>query len=108
MSAFAPEVITHIGSFPITNTILSTLLVDGIIVGGIFALKKSLNKIPNAFQNIIEMTLETFYGLIETVAGKNTQIIFPFVMSFFLFILVANWSGLIPGLNTVGFFLGQP
>lgn len=103
MSAeFAPEVILHIGSFPVTNTILNTLFVDSVIVGGVLYLQKHIRKIPGVFQNIMEILITTFYDLTETISGENARKIFPFFMSFFLFILIANWSGLIPGNGAIG------
>jgi len=102
MAALAPDVIIQIGSFPITNTILNTLLVDSTILGGIYYLHNHMKKIPGYFQNILEMVVDMFYDLTEGIAGKNAKKIFPWFMSFFLFILLANWSGLIPGIGTFG------
>ena len=51
-----------------------------------------------------EYIIEIFYSLIESVAQNRASLIFPYVMTFFLFILVANWSGLIPGVGTIGLF----
>ncbi len=107
MSAFGPETITTIGSFPITNTFLNTLVVDAAIITGVVVLNKKLAKIPNAFQNIVEMVISGFYNLTETIAGNNTKKIFPWFMTFFLFVLIANWSGLIPGFSSIGFFEGH-
>lgn len=104
MAAFSPELITTIGRFPVTNTVLNTIFVDGLIFSGIYFLNKKISIIPNYFQNTLEIVFTTFYELITTVAGNNTQKIFPFVMSFFIFILLGNWSGLIPGFSTIGFF----
>lgn len=103
MSAeFAPEVIFHIGSFAVTNTILNTIFVDAVIVGGVFYLNRHIKKIPGIFQNIVEMLVTTFYDVTEIISGENAKKIFPFFMSFFLFILIANWSGLIPGNGAIG------
>lgn len=66
-----------------------------------------MREVPGMFQNALEMVTETFYDLTQTIAGKNTQKIFPWFMSFFLFILLANWSGLIPGMSVIGFFRGE-
>ena len=104
---FAPGVLFKLGSFPITNTILNTLLVDAALIGGSYYLSKHAKKIPGIFQNIVEMVVESFYNLTETIAGENTAVIFPFFMSFFLFILIANWSGLIPGIGTFGIYQGE-
>jgi F-type H+-transporting ATPase subunit a len=103
MVNFAPETIFHIGVFPVTNTILDTLLVDALIVGGIFYLNKKMSLVPNnSFQNAIESIVEMFYNLTESIAQKATSKIFPYFMSFFLFILLINWSSLIPGFGTIG------
>ncbi|MDP3988290.1 MAG: F0F1 ATP synthase subunit A [Candidatus Levybacteria bacterium] len=104
MVSFASESIAHVGGFPITNTFLNTLLVDAVLIGACVSIKKNLSLIPGFFQNLIEFTIETFYNLTESVAGKNASKIFPYVSSFFLFILISNWTGLIPGVGTVGFF----
>lgn len=102
MAAFAPEPLFYIGSFPFTNTVVNTLIVDTGLVAGVVALNKGLRSIPGYFQNIVEMVIEGFYETTETISGKNAAQIFPYFMSFFLFILLANWSGLIPGVGTIG------
>jgi len=103
MPSFATETLFHIGSFPITNTILDILLVDCIIICGVFYLSKKLSLVPNnLFQNLMEYVIETFYGLTESVTKHATAKIFPYFMSFFLFILLVNWSSLLPGFGTIG------
>lgn len=106
MHSFAPEPIFHLGFITISNTFLATLLVDILIIVGIIILARNIKPIPNLFQNIVESIIEMFYTLTETVASKRASIIFPYFMSFFVFILVANWSGLIPGFGSIGFFEG--
>jgi len=103
MVPFAAETIFHIGAFPVTNTILDTLFVDGLIVAGIYILNKNFSKIPSGFQNMIELVVEGFYNLTESISPKNVKRIFPYFASFFIFILLLNWSGLIPGFGTIGF-----
>ncbi|MBI4089138.1 MAG: F0F1 ATP synthase subunit A [Candidatus Levybacteria bacterium] len=104
MISFAPETILSLGFFPITNTILDILLVDLIIIGGIVYVYKNIALIPNnLFQNAIESIIEMFYGLTESIAQNVAAKIFPYFMSFFLFILLTNWSSLIPGVGTIGF-----
>ncbi len=56
---------------------------------------------------MMELLISTFYELIESVSEKNAGKIFPYVMTFFLFILISNWSGLIPGFSTIGFFIKE-
>lgn len=104
MSALTPDILIQLGPVPITNTLLNTFLVDTIIIGGAFTLKNNLKKIPGLFQNVFELVVDGLYNLTESVAGENTAKIFPYFISFFLFILIANWSGLLPGGESLGFF----
>ena len=96
MAALAPDVLLTIGPVPITNTLVNTLLIDAVIIGSLILLQKNLKKIPGYFQNILEMIVQGFYGLTETIAGKNAGKIFPWFFTFFIFILLSNWSGLRP------------
>ncbi len=103
MVSFAPEVLLQLGPIPITNTLLDTFLVDALLIGGVFYVNKRLALIPNNFlQNAVESVIETFYNLTESVTQHAASKIFPYFMTFFLFILFTNWSGLIPGIGTIG------
>ncbi|OGH29077.1 MAG: ATP synthase F0 subunit A [Candidatus Levybacteria bacterium RIFCSPHIGHO2_12_FULL_37_12] len=104
MFSFRSEAIFYLGDFRITNTIIDTLLVDAIIIIASFMLVKSIRIIPGLYQNTVEMVIQTFYEMTESVAQEKAAKIFPYFMSFFIFILLANWSGLLPGVNSIGFF----
>lgn len=104
MASFAAEPIFYIGSLTVTNTLLNTFFVDAVLIGSALYISKTIKKVPNLFQNAVELVIETFYDLTESVSAKRASVIFPFLMTFFLFILVSNWSGLIPGAGSIGFF----
>jgi len=105
MTSFIPETIFQIGKFPVTNTVLDTLIVDAVLISTVVCLSKKIKLNPtNGFQNAVETIIEVFYNLTESVNQTMTATIFPYFMSFFLFILIANWSGLIPGFGTIGFW----
>ena len=106
MAALAPEILFHIGAFPFTNTLLHTLIVDGIIIAGLVILNKSFKKIPGMFQNAIEYTVDGLYSLTESISGQNAKKIFPWFMGFFTIILVTNITALFPGFGTIGFGKG--
>jgi F-type H+-transporting ATPase subunit a len=44
-----------------------------------------------------------FYDFYGQIIGKHIKSFFPIIMSFFLFIIIANWLGLLPGVGTIGF-----
>lgn len=95
------EPVFHLFGVPITNTLLHTVIVDALIILGIFFLR-NISLVPTMFQNIVEFAVEGLYSLTETVSPKHAKIIFPYFMSFFVFILIANWTSLIPGFGTIG------
>src|SRR5664280_1049030 len=102
MVSFAAEPIFRLGFFNVTNSFLDTLLVDGILIGLMVALNKRISLIPGILQNLIEMAITALYDITESVANERAAKIFPYLMSFFLFILLANWTGLIPGISVIG------
>src|SRR3989344_128455 len=104
MFSFQPEAILHIGVFRITNTIIDTILVDAAIIIASVVLAKNIKMIPGIYQNGVEIVIQMFYEITESVAREKVKKIFPYFMSFFIFILLANWSGLLPGVNSIGFF----
>lgn len=104
MASLTPEVIGNLGGFPITNSVVNTVFVDVVILLGVYFLNKNFRSSPKMFQNIIELFVDTFYRFIESIDSAHAKKIFPFVMTFFIYILIANWSGLIPGVTSIGFF----
>lgn len=104
MTSLEPEVIFDLLGFPITNTILATLLTDIVLIGVAVFVKKHISLIPGKVQNILEQTIDYFYSLTEQVAGTKVGTIYPWVVAFFLFIFFANLIGLMPGFGTIGFF----
>lgn len=104
MVTFAAEPLFFWGSFPITNTIVHTLIVDFLLIGTAVFATKNLKVFPSGFQNALETLLETFYNLTESIAQGRASKIFPYVVTFFLFIFIANITSLLPGFGTIGIF----
>lgn len=103
-SSFAAESVVQIGIFKITNALVNTIFVDTIIISICYFIVKNIKLIPGYFQNVTELIIQTFYEMTESVAQEKARLIFPFFMSFFIFILLSNWTGLLPGATSVGFF----
>lgn len=59
--------------------------------------------VPGRLQSIFEMVVEFLLGLVEGTAGKRLgRRIFPLIGGLFIFIIVANYTGLLPGIGTIG------
>jgi F-type H+-transporting ATPase subunit a len=57
--------------------------------------------VPGRMQSIAELSYEFVADTIQSTAGKEGMKFFPFVMTLFMFILVANVIGLVPYTFTV-------
>ncbi|EKD67888.1 MAG: hypothetical protein ACD_48C00162G0001 [uncultured bacterium] len=101
--SLAAETIGHIGPLPITNSLLMTWVVMGMLFVLAIASTRKLSLIPNYLQSIVEIIIEGLYSFFSSVVGHQVKMIFPLVASLFLFIIVSNWSGLLPGVGTIGF-----
>ncbi|HDN80570.1 MAG: ATP synthase F0 subunit A [Chloroflexi bacterium] len=96
------EVIFHIGPLPITNTILTTWLTMALLITVAILIRKRLSLLPDTFQSIVEIIVETLYNLVTGVAGEKLgRKIFPLIATLFIFILTANWMGLLPGFASI-------
>ncbi len=97
------EEIFSVAGFPVTNTLITTLIADITLLVIAFVVGRNLKEIPTGFQNLIEWFLEIFYRMTEDIAGKvNARRWFPVFMSIMMFLMVANWWELIPGFDSIG------
>ncbi len=86
----------------------NSIFVAGIVLFGLmFLARKATRKIravPTGAQNFFEFVVEFLYGQVENIVGpKVAPKAFPLLATIFLFVVTANWFGLIPGVGTIGF-----
>ena len=97
------EELFSVAGFPVTNTLITTLIADLTLLLIAFLVGRNLKEIPSGFQNLIEWFLEIFYRMTEDIAGKvNAKRWFPIFMTIMMFLMVANWWELIPGFDSIG------
>ena len=99
------EPILDVGNFTITNSLLNTWIVVITLVVLAVAIRIKLKQVPKGIQNIFEMIVEGGVNLCDSVTGdhKKSMKVFPIVLTFFIFILMNNWLGLLPGIGSIGF-----
>ncbi len=70
-----------------------------------FISKRGMRLIPKGAQNAAEAFIETIFKMVNNVIGdrKLAEKVFPLVATFFIFILLSNWLGILPGIGTIGF-----
>lgn len=99
----APETLGYIGPLPVTNTLLVSWVVVLILIVFAIAVNRNLKRIPTGIQNFAELIIDGIYSTVSDLAGNKAKTFFPWVASFFLFILTANLLGLFPGFATITF-----
>jgi F-type H+-transporting ATPase subunit a len=99
------EPIGYFHGWPITNSLLNTWIVLVIIIIFCLALRTKLKLIPKGIQNFFEIVVEGGLNLCDSVTSsrKKSLKVFPIVFTFFIFILLNNWLGLLPGIGSIGF-----
>lgn len=102
--SIAAESLFHIGGFPVTNTLIMTLIVSVLVMSLAFVLRGRLKQVPRGLQNVVEILIESLFNLTVDVTQdkKLAYTVFPLIATIFLFVLFSNWLGLLPGMGTVG------
>src|SRR6266550_2632511 len=95
--------IGHVFGFPITNSmVVSWIVALGLIIFARIATRR-MDQVPSGAQNFLEWLIESLYGFLEGLLGKHlVERTFWYFATVFIFILSANWLGLLPGVGTIG------
>jgi F-type H+-transporting ATPase subunit a len=97
------QLLFHLGPIPVTNSILATWFGMAVIIATSALATKQMSLIPSGIQNIAEIIIEALFKLVDqiTLDRSKTLQFFPYLATFFLFILVLNWTELIPGFGSI-------
>lgn len=99
------EPIFHVGPLIVTNSLINSWVVVLLVIVLAAVISRNIKRIPRGIQNVFEMVVDGAMKLADSVTGdrRKTEKIFPFAFAAFLFILLNNWLGLIPGIGSIGF-----
>jgi F-type H+-transporting ATPase subunit a len=88
---------------PVTNSMICTWLVAALIIGIVRLTTGKLSEIPGQGQNVMEAMIEGWEGLMSNVLDpKVVKWVFPFGTTFFIFIVICNFTDLLPGVGSIG------
>jgi F-type H+-transporting ATPase subunit a len=95
--------IGRVAGFPITNSMVVTWVVAIALIVFAQLATRNMSQVPGGAQNFLEWVVESVYGLLESIIGAHlVRKTFWFFGTIFIFILAANWFGLLPGVGTIG------
>jgi F-type H+-transporting ATPase subunit a len=94
--------IEHWGGFITNSMVVSWVVAIALIIFARVA-TRDMKGVPGGAQNLLEWLIEGLYGFLESIIGPHlVKRTFWFLATIFIFILSANWLGLIPGVGTIG------
>lgn len=102
--SLAAEPIFHIGTFPITNTLLVAWVIILFLFLVTFLVRRELRDVPRGVQNVAEAAIEALLKFIDSITLNRKQSIkfFPLIATIFFFVLLSNWVEVVPGLGIIG------
>jgi F-type H+-transporting ATPase subunit a len=92
-------VLFQIGPVPITQAVLTTWGIMAVLITGAYVLTRHLTSAPSKRQAAIELIVATLDTQITEATGAAPAPYRGFIGSLFVFILIANWASLIPGME---------
>ncbi len=95
--SLAAEEVARVGPLKITNTMVASWVTTIVLVVVAFLGTRKMELVPRGLQNVLEYVIETLYNLVQGTVGAHAAMVFPTIATLFLFIIVSNWLGLLPG-----------
>ncbi len=98
----APLLKTVMG-VPVTNSILTSWVITILIILVVRWMVGKPTLVPSRGQAIVEEAITGLRDLYEPIVGKKAMpMAFPVLLTLFVFIVLHNWSGLLPFVGTMG------
>ena len=91
------------GGWAISNSMVTGWVVSAVLICLVLIAVRKPQVLPTKRQAVFESVLEALRDLFEPIVGKKAfPAAFPLLVTFFVFILIQNWMGLLPGVGTIG------
>ena len=97
------KVLFHLFGLQVTSVVTTEWAIMALVILFFFVATRRLDRVPKSkLQLLVESAVESLYGFVKGQMGEERAREFvPLIGSFFIFILVSNYSGLIPGAGHV-------
>lgn len=89
----------HVGPIPISEGVVTTWAIMLVLVLGAIAVSRRLSLVPSRTQAFFELIVDTVDGQIRDTMRAEPGPYRAFIGTLFIFIFVANWSSLVPGIK---------
>ncbi|MCR5663773.1 MAG: F0F1 ATP synthase subunit A [Oscillospiraceae bacterium] len=91
-----------IGPLQVTSTVVTMWALIAAVALVSWLATRNLREVPGPLQNLAEMAVEKLRGFFgDSMGSELTARYLPLLGTFFIFIIVCNYSGLLPGVGHV-------
>lgn len=97
-SRFAADVVLTLGPVEVTSTVVYSLIASAVLIAFALLVRAGLSR-RSGWAVVAEWAVEHFDAIMRDMFGRDPQPFTPLVVTFALFIAVANLMGLVPGLR---------
>jgi F-type H+-transporting ATPase subunit a len=87
--------------YTISNSLLTGWILMVLIVVVAFLMSFAVRMVPNKAQNALEYVYEGLANFATSLGGPQARRYVPIFAALFLFILLSNWSGLVPPVGRI-------
>lgn len=98
-SPLVSVIIFHIGPVAVTRPVVTTWVIMALLSLGSWAATRRLALRPTRGQAVLEVLVTGIASQIEEVVRRDARPFLPLLGTLFIFLLVANLSGLVPGVQ---------
>jgi F-type H+-transporting ATPase subunit a len=93
------DILFHIGPLPVTSAITTAWAIIALLGLLSYLATRRLEKVPaTRLQNALEAVIEYLEGHFGSILGRERAWQYlPFLSTFFLFIIISNYAGILPG-----------
>ncbi len=100
-----PYTLTEVFGLPVTNSMVTTWVISILLILAVRLAVGRPQLIPTTGQAVLESLVGGLRDLLLPIVGKKAYpLAMPLLMGLFLFILINNWSALLPGVGVFGFY----
>ena len=96
------EQLFAIGPLIVTNSMVGALLASIILLLAARWFVHRSDIVPSRAQSLLELPIEFLAGIVRGTGGKRWRQFAPLIFGIFLFVLIANWLSVVPGVGTIG------
>ncbi|MGD0332020.1 MAG: F0F1 ATP synthase subunit A [Xanthobacteraceae bacterium] len=98
-SPLTSTVLFHLGPVAITRPVATTWVIMLVLTAACWRATRRLQMRPNERQAVLEILVTGIIGQIEDVIDKDARPFLPLLGTLFIFLAVANLSGVLPGVE---------